>query len=228
CGQQTCCSRYLQNFSPVTIKMAKTQNLVLNPQKVSGICGRLMCCLAYENEVYEELRKELPSMNERVRTSIGEGVVKGVMIIGKRVKVLHDNGEMQDFHIGDVECLGRAPRRSRTSRGEGEDAQPTESEARTAPGPRTSPETRAASDSRRTRTPRPEAAPKTGPEPDASEEADEAFEGEGPDSVDGGSGSLDGENETGEDGKPKRRRSSRGRRRRRRGGKKPDGTESSE
>jgi cell fate regulator YaaT (PSP1 superfamily) len=75
CGQELCCSRYLVDFRPVSVKMAKTQNLSLNPSKISGVCGRLMCCLGYEHDVYEDFRKGLPRVGKAVTTSQGEGMV---------------------------------------------------------------------------------------------------------------------------------------------------------
>lgn len=75
CGQELCCSRFLTDFRPVSVKMAKNQNLSLNPSKISGVCGRLMCCLSYEHNTYEEFKKGLPKIGRTVRTSKGEGVV---------------------------------------------------------------------------------------------------------------------------------------------------------
>lgn len=75
CGEELCCSRFLTDFRPVSVKMAKTQNLSLNPTKISGVCGRLMCCLAYEYDIYDEFRKGLPKVGKKVNTPKGEGVV---------------------------------------------------------------------------------------------------------------------------------------------------------
>jgi len=75
CGQELCCSRFLTDFRPVSVRMAKTQNLSLNPAKISGVCGRLMCCLGYEHDIYEEFKKGLPKIGKRVKTPKGEGVV---------------------------------------------------------------------------------------------------------------------------------------------------------
>lgn len=75
CGQELCCSRFLTDFRPVSVKMAKNQNLSLNPAKISGVCGRLMCCLGYEHNTYEEFKKGLPKIGRKVHTSKGEGVV---------------------------------------------------------------------------------------------------------------------------------------------------------
>jgi cell fate regulator YaaT (PSP1 superfamily) len=75
CGQELCCSRFLVDFRPVSVKMAKNQNLSLNPTKISGVCGRLMCCLGYEHDIYEDFKKGLPRVGKMVNTSKGEGVV---------------------------------------------------------------------------------------------------------------------------------------------------------
>jgi cell fate regulator YaaT (PSP1 superfamily) len=75
CGRPMCCSSFLGDFAPVSIKMAKEQNLSLNPTKISGICGRLMCCLNYEQETYEKIRKRLPKVKSIVNTVYGKGEV---------------------------------------------------------------------------------------------------------------------------------------------------------
>jgi cell fate regulator YaaT (PSP1 superfamily) len=75
CGQELCCARFLTDFRPVSVKMAKNQNLSLNPTKISGVCGRLMCCLGYEHDIYEAFRKQLPKVGKTVKTRKGDGVV---------------------------------------------------------------------------------------------------------------------------------------------------------
>lgn len=77
CGRPVCCAGFLNEFSPVSIRMAKDQNLPLNPMKISGLCGRLMCCLAYENELYRDMKKKLPRTGQRVSTPMGEAKVTG-------------------------------------------------------------------------------------------------------------------------------------------------------
>ena len=96
CGRPLCCHSWLPDFEPVSIKMAKVQNLSLNPTKISGICGRLMCCLKFENDVYTELRKGMPDVGERVRTADGIGVVTESNILENKIKVrlvLEEKGE---------------------------------------------------------------------------------------------------------------------------------------
>ena len=87
CGQPFCCSRFLKNFQPVSIKMAKEQGLSLNPAKISGACGRLMCCLAYEQKSYEYLNSITPTPGSIVRTPDGEGTVLEVNVVAGTLKV---------------------------------------------------------------------------------------------------------------------------------------------
>lgn len=86
CGRSLCCHSWLSEFEPVSIKMAKVQNLSLNPTKISGICGRLMCCLKYENDVYCELKKGMPDPGERVKTPDGNAVVIETNLLENKVK----------------------------------------------------------------------------------------------------------------------------------------------
>ena len=90
CGQPFCCSRFLDGFLPVSIKMAKTQNLSLNPAKISGTCGRLMCCLKYEQDAYEDAARRMPKAESFVQTPDGPGNVKSVDLLRERVKVSLD------------------------------------------------------------------------------------------------------------------------------------------
>ena len=87
CGRELCCCTFLSDFEAVSIKMAKEQNISLNHSKISGNCGRLMCCLKYENEVYEDKLKRLPNVGAIVKTEDGEGEVDGVETLKERVKV---------------------------------------------------------------------------------------------------------------------------------------------
>ncbi|MCR4597185.1 MAG: stage 0 sporulation protein [Lachnospiraceae bacterium] len=106
CGRPLCCHSYLSDFVPVSIKMAKEQNLSLNPSKISGVCGRLMCCLNNEEEVYEEQNRKLPSAGDYVTTSLGErGIVQSVNIFRETVRVLVQNGdekEMKEYHADEI------------------------------------------------------------------------------------------------------------------------------
>lgn len=96
CGKSLCCSTWLSDFEPVSIKMAKVQNLSLNPTKISGICGRLMCCLKYENDIYMELRKGLPDHGEKVKTKDGVGKVVDTNILCSKVMVRLYTGEKDE------------------------------------------------------------------------------------------------------------------------------------
>ena len=87
CGRALCCHSWLSDFEPVSIKMAKVQNLSLNPAKISGICGRLMCCLKYENDIYMEFRPGMPDVGERVKTPDGTAKVVDTNLLERTVKV---------------------------------------------------------------------------------------------------------------------------------------------
>lgn len=105
CGQQLCCSSFLQRFAPVSIRMAKDQNLVLNPQKVSGVCGRLMCCLTYEQKGYEALRRGMPKLGKRVQLQDGrQGKVRDIDVLRRRIRLQLEDGGME---VVEVEQLQR-------------------------------------------------------------------------------------------------------------------------
>ena len=95
CGQELCCSRFLKNFNSVSIQNAKNQNLALNPSKINGLCGRLLCCLKYEDECYKECRKNLPNIGQIVKTENGEGKVISLDILKKKYKVETENGVVE-------------------------------------------------------------------------------------------------------------------------------------
>ena len=109
CGRAMCCSTFLGDFAPVSIKMAKEQNLSLNPTKISGICGRLMCCLNYEQETYEDIRKRLPKKGSIVETELGRGEVIANSIVKESVKVkLKIKGgdeTIEKFSIKDIKLI---------------------------------------------------------------------------------------------------------------------------
>ena len=117
CGRPLCCSTYLTEFAAVSIKMAKEQNLSLNPTKISGVCGRLMCCLKNEQETYEYLNSRLPSVGDSVITPTGmHGEVSGVNVLRQLVKVVVDNGEEKELQEYAVDDLKFTPRRRRDVR----------------------------------------------------------------------------------------------------------------
>ncbi|MBE5790870.1 MAG: stage 0 sporulation protein [Clostridiales bacterium] len=109
CGRQICCGAFLGDFQPVSIKMAKEQNLSLNPTKISGQCGRLMCCLKYEQDYYEETLKKLPRVGKDIMTPDGVGVVTEINVLRERVKVRvktgDDNFEVKEYELPDVRKL---------------------------------------------------------------------------------------------------------------------------
>lgn len=115
CGRPLCCHTYLSEFIPVSIKMAKEQNLSLNPTKISGVCGRLMCCLKNEEETYEELNSKLPNIGDYVTTDDGlKGEVHSVSVLRQLVKVVvtvgKDEKEIREYP---VESLKFRPKRRR-------------------------------------------------------------------------------------------------------------------
>ena len=107
CGRELCCSTFLENFAPVSIRMAKDQGLTLNPAKVSGMCGRLMCCLVYEQQLYRSMKKRVPWAGKHVRTRIGQGTVVDVDILNRRVSVELETGDRKMFDVADVLEVGK-------------------------------------------------------------------------------------------------------------------------
>lgn len=112
CGRELCCCSYLSDFVPVSIKMAKEQNLSLNPTKISGVCGRLMCCLKNEEETYEYLNSRLPGVGDAVMTATGQtGEVQSVNVLRQKVKVLIEVDDEKELHEYDVDELKFRPRK---------------------------------------------------------------------------------------------------------------------
>ncbi len=111
CGRGLCCHTYLPEFAPVSIKMAKEQNLSLNPAKISGVCGRLMCCLKNEQETYEYLNSHLPNIGDTVTTPEGlKGVVQSVNVLRQLVKVvveLEDEKEAREYKVKELKFRAR-------------------------------------------------------------------------------------------------------------------------
>ena len=118
CGRPLCCHTWLSDFVPVSIKMAKEQNLSLNPGKISGVCGRLMCCLKNEAEIYEELNKTLPHPGDEVESADGlNGLIESVNILRQTARVIvevDDEKELHEYNVSDLTILRR--RRRGTSR----------------------------------------------------------------------------------------------------------------
>lgn len=116
CGRSLCCTTHLCEFIPVSIKMAKQQNLPLSPMEISGLCGRLLCCLTYENEYYREMRGKMPREGTEVRTADGVGKVIGHSVIKEIVRVELDGGTIVEVPLDQVRSPSRRKRRKRRSR----------------------------------------------------------------------------------------------------------------
>jgi len=107
CGMECCCSRFRGGFDSVTIKMAKNQGISLNPQKINGMCGRLLCCLAYENQHYTETMEKMPRYGSEVTTPDGKGTAQDVNAIKETVNVKFKNGDIANFKtykLCDLKC----------------------------------------------------------------------------------------------------------------------------
>ncbi|MDQ0974227.1 cell fate regulator YaaT (PSP1 superfamily) [Neobacillus niacini] len=103
CGRMLCCSTFLGDFDPVSIKMAKDQNLSLNPTKISGLCGRLMCCLKYENDEYEAAKEQLPDLGEIIQTPQGRGKVVGLNILERVLQVeLKEQDRVLEYTLDEI------------------------------------------------------------------------------------------------------------------------------
>ena len=152
CGRPLCCHTWLTDFAPVSIKMAKEQNLSLNPTKISGVCGRLMCCLKNEEDTYEYLNSKLPSVGEMVTTPSGaEAKVASVSVLHQKVKVVievDDEKELQEYA---VEELQFSPRRGKGRKGKEEPAREQEQEEPVCEGEEPAAEEPAAEPARRRR-----------------------------------------------------------------------------
>ena len=106
CGQQCCCQRFLKLLKPVNMRMAKMQKATLDPAKISGYCGRLKCCLRYEDKTYTALKKRLPKKNTRVKTKQGQGKVVDTQILTQLVIVEYESGEKAAVGVDEVEIIG--------------------------------------------------------------------------------------------------------------------------
>lgn len=125
CGQVCCCRRFMRRFAPVTIKMAKEQNLFLNPTKISGICGRLLCCLNFEQENYEQFQKKCPKVGKRIATSLGPVKILRTNIFRETISFLTESGEEHDVTVDEWrEILSRPPQRETRPADAQQDARP--------------------------------------------------------------------------------------------------------
>lgn len=110
CGRELCCSSFKREFNGISIKMAKEQNLSLNPAKISGVCNRLMCCLKYENKLYKELNKKLPKTGTKVIVNKKEGMIISLDTLKEEVKVKFNNEDgynIKKYHIDEIEMKKR-------------------------------------------------------------------------------------------------------------------------
>ncbi len=141
CGRSLCCHTFLSEFVPVSIKMAKEQNLSLNPTKISGLCGRLMCCLKNEQDTYEYLNSKMPRNGEEIITPRGEkGVVHATNVLRQRVKVLitreNDEKEIEEYSVDDLTICHGGKKKDKVSK-IGNEPMLTSKEGETAPGEKT-------------------------------------------------------------------------------------------
>jgi cell fate regulator YaaT (PSP1 superfamily) len=105
CGRELCCSTFLKDFSPVSIRMAKQQGLTLNPSKVSGMCGRLMCCLVYEQQMYKRMRKSLPRAGQKARTEMGIGEIIDLDVVNRQVTIRLADQNRHTFPVDAIEVI---------------------------------------------------------------------------------------------------------------------------
>lgn len=102
CGLITCCTTFIGEFDNVSIKMAKNQNLSLNPQKISGNCGKLLCCIKFENSVYEELRENMPDVGQKVKTKDGQATVISINILRQTLKLAYEDGSFGQIPLKEL------------------------------------------------------------------------------------------------------------------------------
>ena len=181
CGRPICCRTFLSDFTPVSIKMAKEQNLSLNPTKISGLCDRLMCCLKYEQDHYEQTRKRMPRVGREIITPDGSGVINAINVLEETVRVriaVGDSFELREYKIDDCQRPGQDERKPRPEEdATAEDAQQAAENAEggsavsAAPNPLKKQEQRPPRGERPERAPRPERGPKPerGPRPERGE-----------------------------------------------------------
>jgi len=121
CGQECCCKRFLKALKPVNMRMAKMQKATLDPSKISGYCGRLKCCLRYEDKAYSELKKRLPRKNARVKTAHGEGKVVDAQILTQLVLVDYENGTKTAVPVDELEVISTPTTKKKQSSDKKED-----------------------------------------------------------------------------------------------------------
>ena len=105
CGLILCCASFIGEFDTVSIRMAKNQNLALNPQKISGVCGKLLCCIRYEDDAYTSLKEDLPDVREYVQTEKGKAFVLDINILGQKIKVKYEDDTIEWLKHGSFERM---------------------------------------------------------------------------------------------------------------------------
>lgn len=178
CGQMCCCRRYLRRFEPVTIKMAKDQNLFLNPAKISGVCGRLLCCLAYEKDNYADFQRRSPKLGRRYMTTQGPMKTLRANMFRDSVSVLNEAGDELDFSLADWAAMVLPDQQRMTAHDEGSEDVPAELAALMDPevrGKGGRPERRPGGPRRDQRAPRPQGSrPERSDRSERSERSDRA------------------------------------------------------
>ena len=123
CGQVLCCSRFLKEFSSINVKMAKEQDLMLTPATISGVCGRLKCCLKYEHEGYLELEKSMPRKGEFCETPAGRGRITDRNLLTRKVYVTFENGNISAFPVDEIKVVPHEKRRDNNGNGQNSDGE---------------------------------------------------------------------------------------------------------
>jgi hypothetical protein len=184
CGQMCCCRRYLRRFEPVTIKMAKDQNLFLNPAKISGVCGRLLCCLAYEKDNYADFQSRSPKLGRRYMTTQGPMKTLRANMFRDSVSVVTEGGEELDFSLADWAAMVLPDQPRMSSHEEAADDVPAELAALMDPELRsqTSRQDRRPKPQRKDQRPRPGG--DRGPRPERSERSERSDRADRPDRPD--------------------------------------------
>ncbi|MBO5992088.1 MAG: hypothetical protein J6R00_10590, partial [Lentisphaeria bacterium] len=116
CGQPLCCSRFLKEFNSINVKMAKEQDLSLTPSSISGVCGRLKCCLKFEHEVYLELEKDMPRKGEFCDTPAGRGKICDRNILSRKVSVAFESGNVSIFSVDEITPAGHERKENKAPR----------------------------------------------------------------------------------------------------------------
>jgi cell fate regulator YaaT (PSP1 superfamily) len=219
CGQMCCCRRYLRRFEPVTIKMAKDQNLFLNPAKISGVCGRLLCCLAYEKDNYADFQRRAPKLGRRYMTTQGSMKTLRANMFRDSVSVITDAGDELDFSLTDWAAMVLSDQQRPVVQDDASDDTPAELTALMDPELRTQ-GVRQDRQDRRPRPARKEPRPErpSGPRPDRPERSDRPDRGPSRPRTEEVAAGAGPEGRPDQSGAPRERKDTRSRDRRRKSG----------